>query len=279
LAAEEMRPERIGMPRQKYVAPRSARRDEEKSAPGGGIALAPAAGAPREAEAEGRAQKGAAEKAADPFAEPPPPMAARARNAAPGDDIGANDGIGALADRAGEAKRKEESSGAGGPATPAATAPKDPYAAAMELYSAGRYAEADHAFSEVAASGAKNAANAALYSAKSTEAAYGCGRAAAKYESVAARFAGTSAAAEGQWGAANCYKLSGNLDRAYALYKDLRSVAGYRDRAEGELENLKILQQQNAAKASRAAPAKPAAPPPNATAVPPNAAPKTQPAQ
>jgi hypothetical protein len=277
LAAEEMRPERIGMPREKSygVAPRSARRDEEKSAPGGGVIAAAPPPAAREApEAEGRAQKGAAEKAADPFAEPPMGAASRGRNAAPGDDIGPSDGIGALADRAGEAKRKDESSGSGGPASPAANAPKDPYSTAMDLYTAGRYAEADRAFSEVAASVAKNAANAALYSAKSTEAAYGCGRAAAKYASVATRFAGTSAAAEGQWGAANCYKLSGNLDRAYALYKDLRSVAGYRDRAEGELENLKILQQQNAAKATRAAPAKPAAPPPNATA-----APKSQPTQ
>ena len=146
----------------------------------------------------------------------------------------------------------------------------------MDLYSAGRFAEADKAFTDVAASGAKTAANAALYAAKSAEGAYGCGRAVAKYESAAARFAGTSAAAEAQWGAANCYKLIGDFDRSYALYKELRSVAGYRDRAEAELGNLKILQAQGAARASRAAPAKPAAPPPQATAAPKNA---TQPAQ
>ena len=146
----------------------------------------------------------------------------------------------------------------------------------MDLYSAGRYAEADKAFTDIAASGAKNAANAALYAAKSAEGAYGCGRAVAKYESAATRFAGTSAAAEAQWGAANCYKLIGDFDRSYALYKELRSVAGYRDRAEAEIGNLKILQAQGAAR-SRAAPAKPAAPPPPATAAPKNAS--QQPAQ
>jgi hypothetical protein len=267
-AFEEMRPERVGAPRERSApSGRSARRDDERSALGGPYP-APVAAA-REApgsESEGRASKGA-DKNADPFAEAP--MAARARGIAAQDDIGgAGDGV--LADRAAEAKKKEES-GAGGPPGEFAAAPRDGYGSAMDLYNGGRYAEADKAFTDVAASGAKNAAMAALYSAKSTEAAYGCGRAAAKYESVAARYAGTSAAAEAQWGAANCYKLTGNFDRAHALYIALRSVAGYRDRAEGELENLKILQQQVAAKASRAQPpAKPAAPaaPPQATTSP-----------
>ncbi|HMI84836.1 MAG TPA: hypothetical protein VK550_12135 [Polyangiaceae bacterium] len=276
-AAEEMRPERVGIPRER-AAPfgRSARRDDERSGAGGPYAAAPgaaAANSPREAlasEAEGRAPKGG-EKVAEPSGEAPSP--ARSRGIASQDDIGAGDGIGALADRAADSKKKEEP-GAGGEY---AAAPKDAYGSAMELYSGGRYPEADKAFTDVAASGAKNAAMAALYAAKSTEAAYGCGRAATKYESVAARYTGSSAAAEAQWGAANCYKITGNLDRAHALYNGLRSVAGYRDRAEGELENLKILQQQVAAKASRSQPpAKPAAPaaPPPATA-----APKTQPAQ
>jgi hypothetical protein len=274
-AAEEMRPERIGIPRAPSVpfgrSPRRER-DEERAAggpPSGGL-VAPAP--PREASGnEGSANVKGADKATDPFAEPP--AAARSRGVASADDIGGGDGLGALADRAPEAKKKEEASGA-----EFAHQPRDPYGSAMDLYSAGRYAEADKAFTDVAASGAKNAANAALYAAKSAEGAYGCGRAVAKYESAASRFAGTSAAAEAQWGAANCYKLIGDFDRSYALYKELRSVAGYRDRAEAELGNLKILQAQGAAR-SRAAPAKPAspaAPPPQATAAPKNA---TQPAQ
>jgi hypothetical protein len=279
-AAEEMRPERIGVPRERS-APlgRGARRDEDRSGSAGPYAAPPAAvgAAPREApasEGEARASKGG-EKAAD-YGEAPSPV--RARGMASQDDIGAGDGIGALADRAAEAKKKEEPSPGGGQGEYAA-ASKDAYAAAMDLYNAGRYAEAERAFGDVAASGAKNASMAAFHSAKSAEYAHGCARAAAKYESVAAHYSGTSAAAEAQWGAANCYKISGNLDRAYALYNGLRSVAGYRDRAEAELGNLKILQQQVAAKASRAQPAKPAAPaapPATATAAPKNA---NQPAQ
>jgi hypothetical protein len=272
-AAEEMRPERIGIPRPPAASfGRSPRRerDEERGSgpPMGVVAAAPAP--PREAPgSEGSGSVKGAEKAADPFAEPP---AAARRNLPSADDIGGGDGLGALADRAPEAKKKEEASGAEYAHPPT----RDPYGSAMDLYSAGRYAEADKAFTDIAASGAKNAANAALYAAKSAEGAYGCGRAVAKYESAAGRFAGTSAAAEAQWGAANCYKLIGDFDRSYALYKELRSVAGYRDRAEAELGNLKILQAQGAARARPAKPASPAAPPPQATAAPKNA---TQPAQ
>jgi TolA-binding protein len=285
LAAEEMRPERVGIARAP-AAPlgRSTRRDEERSGSGGPYAVAPAAAAaPKEMpEGEARAGKGA-EKAADSYGEAPAVAAARTRGAASQDDLGgAGEPMGAFADRAAEAKKKEEPS----PSVPGgdfATAPKDAYGSAMELYNAGRYAEAERGFSDVAASGAKNAPWAAYYAAKSTENAYGCARAAAKYESVAAHYAGTSAAADAQYGAANCYKLSGNLDRAYALYSGLRSVAGYRDRAEAELGNLRILQQQVAAKASRAAPpakpATPAAPPPNATAAPAQKSGSQQPAQ
>jgi hypothetical protein len=149
----------------------------------------------------------------------------------------------------------------------------------MELYNAGRYAEAEKAFNDVAASGAPNAARAALFAAKSAEGAYGCASAAPKYERVAAHYSSSSAAADAQYAAANCYRQTNTFDRASALYNGLRSVAGYRDRAEAALSDLKILQQQVAAKASRAAPpAKPASPaaPPQATST---AAPKSQPSQ
>jgi hypothetical protein len=268
-AAEEMRPEKIGIPRERPVTlGRSARRDDDPKA--GSVSpftAPPAAGELRAApasEGESRPSKGA-DKAGDTFAEAP-----RTRGIGSMDDIGGSGaGFGAFADRSAESKKKEDSSG-GPPLDHPGGAPKDGYGAAMELYHAGRFAEADKAFNDVATSGAKNAALAALYSAKSTEAAYGCTQAATKYETVAARYAGTSAAAEAQWGAANCYKVTGNLDRAYALYNQLRTVAGYRDKAEAELGNMRILQQQSAAKASRAQPpARPASPP--AQAAPPQA--------
>jgi TolA-binding protein len=156
----------------------------------------------------------------------------------------------AAAAPAGDVRYKSQAAGSGGQAA-------DPYASAMALYSAGRYAEAEKAFSAVAASGGKNAPSAALYAAKSAEANLGCGSAAPKYESVASRFGGTSAAPEALWRAAGCYKTLGVVDRARSLYLSLRSVAGYRDRAEAELANL--------APAARNPPrpaAKAAAPPP-----------------
>ena len=61
------------------------------------------------------------------------------------------------------------------------------------------------------------------------------------------------------WGAANCYKATGNVEKARQLYIALRSVAGYRDCAEGELENLKLAQQQSMNKGNKA-PAKASAP-------------------
>jgi hypothetical protein len=288
-AADEMRSEKIGIAPALRSASRGNKGETEyKAAPGGGRET-PASESP----SEGRVAKGNADKAQnEPAAEAPAaaPMAARARSA-PADDsdgvaIGGTPGgagVGALSDSTDEFKRRAETNtqGSGPFATPPAAQARDAYGAAMDLYTAGRYPEAERAFSDVAASGAKNAANAALYSAKSTESAYGCGRAASKYEAVAQHYTGTSAAAEAQWGAANCYKQTGNLDRAHALYNNLRSVAGYRDRAEGELENLKILQQQVAAKASRAAPpAKPAAPAsPPAQAAPPQATSNVKPSQ
>ena len=137
----------------------------------------------------------------------------------------------------------------------------------MDLDAAGRYAEAEKSFADLRRHGIENAPSAALYSAKSTEAAYGCGRAAPRYESAASRFSGSTPGAEAMWGAANCYKATGNVEKARQLYIALRSVAGYRDCAEGELENLKLAQQQSRTKVTRhppkaSAPASKAAPQP-----------------
>jgi len=167
-----------------------------------------------------------------------------------------------------EKKRAESQpgSGAAGPAAaaPAPNEPKDAYGSAMDLFTAGRYAEAEKAFDAVAASGSKNAPFAALYAAKSAEAAFGCGKGALKYEMAASRYGGSTPGAEALWGAANCYKAVANYEKARVLYNKLRSVAGYRDKAEGELANLAILQQQQQGEKAPSQPAKPAAPPPPA---------------
>ena len=111
----------------------------------------------------------------------------------------------------------------------------------------------------------------AAQSQKSAQAAFGCSKAASKYESVANRYSGTSPGAEALWGAATCYKENGWYEKARQLFESLRTVAGYRDRAEAELDSLKALQQQVAAKRAAAKPAAPAT-----TAAPKNA---TEPAQ
>jgi outer membrane protein assembly factor BamD (BamD/ComL family) len=141
----------------------------------------------------------------------------------------------------------------------AASGPSDPYSAAMALYTAGRYTEAAREFDRVAATSGKNAASAALFAAKSIEASGGCVSAAPRYEAVNSRFPGTSAGAEALWTAAGCYRSAGDVERARALYVALRSVAGYRDRAETELASLPSSVQQQQAAARATTQAKPAA--------------------
>jgi len=258
---------------------RIARRDEERGAASAApFAAPPPAIAMREAPTgaldENKGSKGF-DKAEG--AEP------RGRSAAaPADDLAMN-GTGDLGSLEKEKKRDQLNAGAsGGAPAPAATAAaepsqqKDAFGAAMDLYQQGRYAESEKAFNAVAASGSKNAPNAALYAAKSSERAISCSAAAPKYEVVASRWGGTSAGFEAMYDAANCYKAMGDVDRAQKLYTPLLGVAGYRDRAESALADLKLAQrQQVAAKPKAAAPAKQAPPPAAAPASPPaQAAPK-----
>jgi hypothetical protein len=142
-------------------------------------------------------------------------------------------------------------------------AQRDAYASALDLYGAGRYAEAEKSFKEVAAGNSKNAPQAALFAAKSAEAAFGCGKAAPMYEAAASRYGATTPGAESLWGAANCYKAIGSLDKATIFYNELRKVAGYRDRAEAELASMRASQQNRIAarKAAAADQAAAAAPP------------------
>jgi TolA-binding protein len=108
----------------------------------------------------------------------------------------------------------------------------------MALYKAGRFADAAREFELVAGAGGRNAALASLYAARSVQQTSGCSVAAPRYEAVAARFPGTAAAGDALWAAAACQRSMGNFERARDLYLSLRTVAGYRDRAEAELANL-----------------------------------------
>jgi TolA-binding protein len=237
-----------------------ARKDEERAKAAEPSVVAQAARPPAPAAfARGESPQGApaaepepvrvaaSKRSDDLFAEAPPEAAKGIAPAAPaGLDLGDTAGAAAPGPPADRARKSETAGGA--------AAPSDPYAAAMALYTAGRYAEAEKAFSAVAAAGGKNAPSAALYAAKSAEANLGCGSAAAKYENVASRYASTSPGAEALWCAANCYKTLGVVDKARSIYLTLRGVAGYRDRAEAELANL-APSPRGAAKASARPPA------------------------
>jgi hypothetical protein len=249
---------------------RLARRDEERAAASAApFAAPPPAVAMREGPSGGLDESKTAkgfDKAEG--AEP------RGRSAAPTDDLAQN-GVADLGSLEKEKKRDQSQmqSGAGAAAAPAATAAaesqqKDAFSAAMDLYQQGRYTEAEKAFNAVASSSSKNAAMAALYSAKCTENSLSCSAAAPKYESVASRFPNNSAGFEALYDAANCYKAMGDVDHAQKLYVALRNVAGYRDRAEAGLSDLKIAQQQVAAKPRAAAKQAPAAASPPAQAAP-----------
>ena len=273
---------RVGMPAapddRVPVGGRLARRDEERGSPGWPNLPAPAPFAaapegPRGTEGEARPLRGLDKSAtADeaPAARSKTGIAA-APLAADG-DLGLN--AGSQHSAAGAEKKRDQGLGSAGLAQGGgSTQGQDAFSAATDLFNAERFAEAEKAFDDIAGGGSKDAAKAALMAAKSSEKAYGCGKAAPKYETAAARYGSSSSGADALWGAANCYKSLSDYDDARRLYIQLRNVAGYRDRAEDQLATLNILQQQQvmqqqaAAKArppaaSKAAAAKAAAPPP-----------------
>lgn len=117
----------------------------------------------------------------------------------------------------------------------------DAYAAAMALYESGNYAEAARELELIAGSGTAQAPLAALYAAKSVEAASGCDAAASRYEAVARRFAKASLRGDALVGAASCRKALGHWQRARELLVELREVAGFRDRADQELAKLEAM--------------------------------------
>jgi TolA-binding protein len=139
--------------------------------------------------------------------------------------------------------------GAPGPASPhqdaekssdkaSDTGPEAAFSSAMEHYKARRYAEAARAFDVVANGGGDNGTRAALYAARATRYSSGCQAALPRFNAIANRQVGTSAAAEATWEAALCYREAGQTEQARQLLGTLRRVAGYRDRVEKELEAL-----------------------------------------
>jgi hypothetical protein len=252
---------------------RIARRDES---PPAAVAPSPFAAPP---EGEGRSSKGLAlDKESTAEAKP---KSVAAAPAAPADEIALNAPPARAAgpSEKSEKKRVAEPSVGGGFAQGQAAAtstPQDGFASAMDLYNNGRYAEAEKAFDGIEATRSKDAPRAALMAAKSAHSAFGCGKAASKYETVWARYSTTSSGAEALEKAADCYSEIANYNKARDLYTQLRTVAGYGDRAKDKLLELDILEQQQVAsrqqRAASPAPAKPRASPKSAPkAAPPKA--------
>ncbi len=112
------------------------------------------------------------------------------------------------------------------------------YAAAMDAFKAKRWAEAARGFDIVASGGGGNSGLAALYAARSTRFASGCGAAISRLEAVASRYVGTPVAVEAMWDAALCYREVGNTEHARQLFTAMKRHAAYRERAERELTAL-----------------------------------------
>lgn len=112
------------------------------------------------------------------------------------------------------------------------------YAEALAAYESGRYAEAEHAFSEVVAGGGEKAPSAALLEAHAARNGSGCQRAAGLYDAVAGRYAGTTVADEAMWSAAGCYRMIGQTERARAHYQALLDRAAFAARAQASLDEI-----------------------------------------
>lgn len=137
-------------------------------------------------------------------------------------------------------ERAEQKRSEGASRSAEASAPVAPatYAEALAAYESGRYAEAEHAFSEVVATGGEKAPSAALLEAHAARNGSGCQRAAGLYDAVASRYAGTTVADEAMWSAAGCYRMIGQTDRARAHYQALLDRAAFASRAQASLDEL-----------------------------------------
>ncbi len=162
-------------------------------------------------------------------------------------------------DQAAQAGKKAESTTGS-----AGDAGDSPYDRAMSAYRAGRYAEAERRFEDVAQAGGDKAASAALYSALAARSSSGCRTAAARFDEVSSRYSGSGVGNEATWQAADCYRSMGDNDRARRHYTALLTTSGYSERAQAALDSLDSAGGGGAAVASRHAAAAPkaAAPPP-----------------
>jgi hypothetical protein len=147
----------------------------------------------------------------------------------------------------------------------AADAGSSEYDEAMAAYRAGRYAEAQRLFTQIAGQDGDQAPSAALLAAQAARSSTGCRTAAALFDEVTARYAESAIGHEAAWQAADCYRILGQPENARRHYQDLMQVAGYAERARGALASLnresgEVLAARKAARPAETKTEPPAAP-------------------
>ena len=158
------------------------------------------------------------------------------------------------------------------------------YDAAMSAYRDGRYSEAQRRFGEIASQGGVHAANSALFEVQALRMLSGCPSAAPRFEEVHTRYPGT-VGNDAAWQAADCYRSLGEIARARQNYELLSADPSYKARAKEAIAelDLRVANQEAAARkapaATAAPPAKAAAKAAPAAAAAPKAAPRTDAAQ
>jgi tetratricopeptide (TPR) repeat protein len=123
----------------------------------------------------------------------------------------------------------------------------------MEAFRAGRYAEAEERFTEIAARGGDNGPSAALFAAQAARSSSGCSSAGGRFDEVHTRYRGTSVGNEAAWQAAVCYSALGQTERARKNYEAVLNADGYGERAAKAIASLDRQASPEAASGANAA--------------------------
>lgn len=141
-------------------------------------------------------------------------------------------------------KAEEPDAPGGGSAT------DDTFELAMSEYRNGNWVAAQTGFDRIETRGGANAAQAALFSAQAVRNAAGCTTAAPKFETVSVRYRSSAIASDARWQAADCFRATGQMDRARKHYQALLGQPGYDTRARKALAQMDEAAPRPAAEAA-----------------------------
>jgi thioredoxin-like negative regulator of GroEL len=118
---------------------------------------------------------------------------------------------------------------------------------ARKAFAEERYDEAHDLAEQVIVQGGSESANAALISALSISKRSGCSSALARFEALRIRYNKTSLGEEAAFRAAECHVDLGQIERARALFEQLKNTATWGARARQRLASLPANSHANAA--------------------------------